>query len=271
MKQKQLEKLLEKAEEIVRQAGALFFEKDLLGDVSRKGKTDFVTRVDLEVEAFFKVHLAKLLPEAQFLGEEQAEREIDFQGMVWIADPVDGTTNLIHGFRRSAVSLALACAEHVVLGIVYNPYTKELFSAGKGMGAFCNGEAIAVSRETRFSECLIAVGTNPGCRQMWKQNFWMMQAIYNRCHDIRRTGSAALDLCDVACARTDGYFEEGLKPWDYAAGMLIVSEAEGVVSAPGGGMPSLRTGGGIIAANPVISEELQLLWQNRKADLLQGE
>lgn len=249
MEAKRLSDLLQQATEVVKQAGQMFFQQDKREAVHSKGATDFVTDVDTSVQAFLQKKLSELLPEAQFLGEEKDNSDIDFSGLVWINDPVDGTTNLVHNFGCSVVSLALAENEQLILALVYDPYRNELFTAIRGMGAFCNGVRIQVSGATKLSDSLVAVGTAPGRRQNVDQTFAVMRAFYDRCHDIRRLGSAAIDLCYVAAGRTDAYTECFIHPWDYAAGVLIVQEAGGRVVADDGGEMSLRTGSSIACAN----------------------
>ena len=175
---------------------------------------------------------------------------------MWILDPVDGTMNLVHGFRHSAVSLALADRGQVELGLVYDPYAGELFSARRGCGAFVNGEPIHVSEAKCLADCLVDVGTNPSEREMADRTFRWLRAVYDRCHDIRRVGAASVDLCYVAAGRLDAYMEIGLKPWDFAAGLLIVQEAGGAVVTVDGGAPSLKTGSGILGTNGAVTQEL---------------
>lgn len=267
MEEKRISELLQQATEVVKQAGQMFFQQDKRETVHSKGATDFVTDVDTGVQAFLQQRLRELLPEAQFLGEEKDNTDIDFNGLVWINDPVDGTTNLVHNFGYSAVSLALAENEQLILGLVYDPYRKELFTAIRGMGAYCNGRRIRVSRTSCLSDSLIAVGTAPGGRQNVDQTFAVMRAFYDRCHDIRRLGSAALDLCYVAAGRTDAYTECFINPWDYAAGVLIVQEAGGRVMTDNGEAMSLRTGSGIACANPELLPKVRKVVAQYKTEI----
>lgn len=250
------QELFEQVAAAVREAGKLFSDRALAGQVHRKDRTDFVTSVDLAVQEQLKARLAQLAPDVQFMGEEKDNSDIDFGGRVWILDPVDGTTNLVHNFCHSAVSLALAERGVVTMGMIYNPYAGELFTARRGQGAFCNGVPIHVSPARSLSESLCSVGTNPSCREQADQTFAWMRAVYDSCHDVRRVGAASIELCYVACGRLEGYVERGLKPWDYAAGMLIVREAGGSVTAEDGSEPSLSVGGAIAASNGSIHGEL---------------
>ena len=139
--------------------------------------------------------LAALAPDVQFMGEEQDNTGLDWSRPCWILDPVDGTTNLIHSFRHSAISLALAEGGQAVFGVVYNPYTEECFTARRGGGALRNGVPIHVSDVSRLEDSLLSTGTVPGRRELADAAFRQMRALYDRCQDVRRTGCASLDLC----------------------------------------------------------------------------
>ena len=169
---------------------------------------------------------------------------------------MDGTTNLIHSFRHSAVSLALSEAGQILFGVVYNPYSGECFTARRRQGAFCNGSPIRVSSADRLEDSLLSVGTVPGRRELADTAFRQMRALYDACQDVRRTGCASLDLCWVACGRLDGYVELSLQPWDYAAGMLIVEEAGGRVTVLDGSPLSLSQGGPLLATNGQLHSAL---------------
>lgn len=196
----------------VREAGALFSRRELASQARRKGPTDFVTAVDTAVQDQLKRHLAALAPEVQFMGEEQDNSGVDFSGPVWILDPVDGTTNLLHDLRHSAVSLALAEKGRVLLGVVYDPYSGELFTAHRGQGAFCCGRPIHVSSAAALGECLCSTGTNPSCRELADRTFRRMRLLYDRCHDIRRIGAASLELSYLAAAAWTALWSTGSSP-----------------------------------------------------------
>ena len=147
----------------------------------------------------------------------------------FIVDPIDGTTNFIKDYHASAISIALLDEGQVVIGVVYNPYLDEMFWAERGMGAFCNGERIHVSDQP-LENGLVLFGASPYDKQLWKRSFELAYAYFEKALDIRRSGSAALDLCSIAAGRAEVYFELQLSPWDYAAGSLIVEEAGGVVT-----------------------------------------
>ena len=233
------ESLVEETVQAVQEAGACLSDPTALRCVRTKGETDYVTNVDLAVQELLRERLTALAPDVQFMGEEQDNTGLDWSRPCWILDPVDGTTNLIHRFRHSAVSLALTKAGQILFGVVYNPYSGECFTARRGQGAFCNGSPIRVSSADRLEDSLLSVGTVPGRRELADTAFRQMRTLYDTCQDVRRTGCASLDLCWVACGRLDGYVELSLQPWDYAAGMLIVAEAGGRVTAPDGSPLSL--------------------------------
>ena len=163
-----------------------------------------------------------------------------------------GNTNLIHDYRASAISLALMDQGETVLGIIYNPYRKEMYTAWAGQGCFCNGKQIFVSSPASMEECLISIGTSPYYKEMREENFRLFEKVYADCVDIRRCGSAAVDLSDVAAGRLDAYFEKRLKLWDFAAGMLLVKEAGGLVLNCDGGPVRCDMVEDIVAGAPAI-------------------
>ena len=216
---------------VVWEAARLMENRSLSRNIREKSSLDYVTGVDTAVQRFLQEHLGALFPDVGFLSEEQESFHWDFRGPLWVLDPVDGTTNLIHDFRHSAISLALIEAGQPQKGIVYSPFSGEMFTAERGGGAFRNGRPILVSGTASMREALLSVGTAPGKRNERgvTKTFERIKRVFAHCQDIRRMGAASLELCYVACGRLDGYFEEHLKPWDYAAGKLIVEEAGGTV------------------------------------------
>ena len=252
---------LESVKEIILEASCLFADRKAAEHRKTKGVADYVTEVDFAVQKFIRENLEKLYPEIQFLGEEKDNGEIDMDGLTWVLDPVDGTTNLIHDYRASAISLALLEHREPVLGIVYHPYLKEMFCAQKGKGSFCNGEKIHVSDADTMHESLIAVGTSPYNKKLAKELFPVFQNIFVKCQDIRRSGSAAIDLAYVAAGRLEGFLEKELKIWDYAAGMLLVREAGGKVTDFSGADLQAKAMSGVSAGNETIAG---CLWKETK-------
>lgn len=238
---------------LVKETKGLITNREMATHVKEKGVADYVTQVDVAVQNFLKEELFKLDSDIQFLGEETGLQTMSADHY-WILDPVDGTTNLIHDYHHSVVSLALCSKKEIVVGIVYNPYHEELFSAVKGDGSFLNGERIHVASASSFSETIIGIGTAK--RELAQENFARFLKVYEHAQDIRRLGSAALELAYTACGRQGGYFEAYLNPWDYAAGMLLVEEAGGKVSDWNGHALNPTQGSQVIGTNGAIHQEL---------------
>ncbi len=247
---------LDKIKEIIYKAGESFFNRKSAGHKKIKGIADYVTEVDITVQSEVRKMLYELYPAIQFMGEEESSKEFDFNSTLWILDPVDGTTNLIHDYQCSAISLALVCKKRVRLGIVYNPYNKEMFWAEEGKGCYLNGNPIHVSSSQTMEESLISIGTSPYYKEIAEDNFKIYQSIFIDCQDIRRSGSAAIDLAYAACGRTEAFFEKRLKIWDYAAGMLLIREAGGLVLDYHGNDAELNYVADIVGGTPVITNIL---------------
>ncbi|MDO5398310.1 MAG: inositol monophosphatase [bacterium] len=241
---------------LIRELKPVLMNRDLSSSVTEKGRADFVTAVDTSVQAKLSEELLRLYPDTGFMGEEGEHKAVDLSGKIWILDPVDGTTNLIHDYRMSAVSLGLLDGGEPVMGIIYNPFTEELFCAEKGRGAYLNNDIINVSSEAHIRNALIAFGTSPYDRQLADVNFRMIKEAYLRSGDIRRSGSAALDLAYTACGRIDGFFERNLKSWDYCAGICIVNEAGGKVTNMHGGAVTFDKNSDILASNGKIHDNI---------------
>lgn len=235
--------------QLVKTVKPLFLDHERATQVEVKGVADFVTQVDFQVQEMMRRGLGELYPWIQFMGEEKDNRDIDFSRPVWILDPVDGTTNLIHDYRNSALSLAFCDEGELEMGIIFQPYTDELFLGIRGEGAFLNDVSIHVSSVTSMDQSLIAVGTSPYDHQLADRNFDDFKRVFLCCSDIRRNGSAAIELAHVACGRTDAYFERNLKPWDFAAGALIVQEAGGTITDYRGENIKISKNSQVIASN----------------------
>lgn len=229
--------------------------------VSRKGPGDFVTAADKRVEAALFEELTRLRPGYGFLGEEQGLREGTDKTHRWIVDPIDGTTNFMHGIPVFACTVALERDGEIVAGVTYNPITNDLYWAEKGKGAYHNDRRLRVSARKVMEDCLIATGLpfvgKTGHAQALKELHQIMQ----RTAGIRRLGACSLDLAMVASGQVDGYWERGLKPWDMAAGTLLITEAGGKIGSLDGDQSPLITGE-MLAANhdlyPQLLEKLQL-------------
>ncbi len=226
-------------------------------DVQYKGKNDLVSYVDTEAEKQIVARLSKLFPEAGFITEEKT---IDKTGEEynWIIDPLDGTTNFIHGLPIYSTCIGLMKGKDVLLGVVYEVNKDECFYAIKGGGAFCNGASIKVTEASKIDESLFATGFPYHNFEKIDQYLAIINGLMKNAHGIRRMGSAAVDLAYVACGRYEGYFEYNLNPWDVAAGTLIVQEAGGTVTDFSGG-DNFTFGRELVAGGPVHQELLALV------------
>lgn len=228
--------------------------------VAKKGPADFVTAADLKVENTLFEELQKLRPGYSFLGEERGLVEGTDKTHTWIADPIDGTTNFIHGMPHFAISLALQREGQIVAGVTFNPILNELFWAEKGRGAFLNDTRIRCAQRRDLGDSLIATGIpwagRPGHAQFLKE----LHQVGQRVAGIRRLGAATLDLAWTAAGRFDAFWERNLQPWDVAAGLILMSEAGGMASAIDEGVDPV-SGASICAANldlhPALIERLR--------------
>ena len=212
--------------EIMLSAHTVDNEKDAIE--IKAGAANFVTKYDKGVQNKLISELTAEFPNACFFAEEK-ENSLDILNseLLFVIDPIDGTTNFIHDMKCSAISVGAFSFGKPVFGIVYDPYKKEMFTAEKGKGAFCNGKPIHVSDRT-LDVALVAFGTVPYERDTYADRiFEEVKRVFMKCADIRRSGSAALDICSVACGRNDAFFEDKLSYWDFAAGSVILTEAGG--------------------------------------------
>ena len=220
-------------EALARQCGDLMLRRsgDLqTGEIHFKDRRNLVTEVDLACEALLVEGLRDLLPEANFQTEEGLVPGTD-RGLRWVVDPLDGTTNFVHGLPIVSVSIALVTDQQVDLGVVYAPFQDEMFTATRGSGAFCNGQRLKVSRPGGVEDALLATGFPFQRFDRIQAYMEVLQTLMRQCRGLRRMGSAAIDLAYVASGRFDGYFEYNLQPWDVAAGLLLVQEAGGQVGS----------------------------------------
>lgn len=197
--------------------------------IRSKAPADFVTDVDRVCEEILIRAIRENFPEHGVLSEERPFQGWE-PGITWILDPLDGTTNFIHGFPMVSVSVAVALEREPILGVVLDPLRQELFLARRGKGAELNDQPIHVRREASISDALMATGFPHRAKHYLRPYIAALERILREANDLRRAGSAALDLAYVACGRLDGFWEPGLKPWDVAAGSLLVLESGGVVT-----------------------------------------
>ena len=243
---------------IAREAGALLLHHFHQGlKIEYKGEADLVTAADRASETLIRRRIREQFPSHDVLGEEQGlnDQGSDYR---WYVDPLDGTTNFAHGYPVFCVSLALehrsAASASRIAAVVYDPTRDELFTAEKGRGAHLNGEPVHVSKAAHLHDCLVATGF-PSRKRHKNPNIHFYHQITLRTHGVRRAGSAALDLCMVACGRFDGFWEFNLNPWDTAAGVLIVEEAGGRVSHFDGS-PFTIDSSETLASNGLVHEAL---------------
>lgn len=243
--------------ELVHSTRNIIFNEKMAHTVTVKGAADYVTKVDVAVQEYMRKGLKNITPGVILLAEEQENNHLDASKSYWILDPIDGTTNLIHDYRMSAVSLGLYEQGRITFAVVYNPFTEETFHAVRGQGAFLNGKPIHVSHRAAFDTCIISLGSSPYEKDKAAMLFPIFQSIFMETADFRRSASAALDLCYVAAGRIDGYFEFNLKPWDYAAGSLVIEEAGGRITDWSGNKLSYLYNSSVISCTPEIYEKLK--------------
>ncbi|MDX1525667.1 MULTISPECIES: inositol-1-monophosphatase [Idiomarinaceae] len=224
-------------------------------NVEVKSQNDFVTELDKAAESAIIRTIQKAYPDHSFLAEESGElmgKDADHQ---WIIDPLDGTTNYLRGIPHFAISIAYSYKGQVQVAVVYDPLREELFTATKGAGAQLNGKRLRVKAQRDLNGALLATGFPFKRKDMTKEYLAVFAALFEHVGDMRRNGAAALDLAYVAAGRIDGFWEFSLKPWDIAAGQLIVREAGGLVADFAGGH-SFMTSGHTVAGNPKVVQHL---------------
>ena len=227
--------------------------------VSRKGPGDFVSNADLKAEETLREELTQARPGYGLLLEEGGEIMGGDKTHRWIIDPLDGTTNFLHGIPHFAISIALEREGTLVAGVIYNPITDELFHAERGAGAFLNNKRIRVSARNQLADCVFACGMPHGVRKGRAEFVKEIDTLLPKVAGLRRMGSAALDLAYVAAGRVDGFWERGLSPWDMAAGIVLVREAGGMVSDLADRQNMLETGAIATAPDSIHTQLLREL------------
>jgi myo-inositol-1(or 4)-monophosphatase len=223
--------------------------------VSMKGPANFVSMADRRAEEILYSDLAKARPGYGFVGEEGGPRIGEDKTHTWIVDPLDGTTNFLHGIPQFAISIALQREDTLIAGVIYNPANDELYTAERGKGAFLNDHRLRVAGRRNLSECVIACGLPHIGRGNHELSRLEMAELQNRVAGLRRFGAASLDMAFVAAGRLDGYWERNLQAWDMAAGQIIVREAGGLVSGIAGDDDPLKTGN-VVCGNEFVHAEL---------------
>jgi myo-inositol-1(or 4)-monophosphatase len=223
--------------------------------VSLKGPANFVSLADKRAEEMLYTDLEKARPGYGFLGEEGGKREGSDKSHNWIVDPLDGTTNFLHGIPQFAISIGLKREDTVIAGVIYNPANDELYIAERGKGAFLNDQRLRVAGRRQLNECVVACGLPHIGRGNHHLALQEMAALQTKVAGFRRFGAASLDLAFVAAGRLDGYWERNLQAWDVAAGLLMVREAGGTVSGIQGSDDPLQTGH-VVCGNEFVHGEL---------------
>ena len=236
---------------ILREAGEQLRTERRFSVTEKAGHANYVTDADRRMESMLKQQLRGLCPEARFIGEEEVSDRLTDEP-TWVVDPIDGTTNFIHDYHMSAISAALLTNRRPLVGAVVQPWLGEVYSAERGKGAFLNDAPMHVSGHD-LGHALTGFGTSPYHPELSRPTMEIALKFMECAADVRRCGSAALDLAYVACGRQDIFFELTLKPWDVAAGALLVTEAGGVFDMPPLENPDFDTAGTILAANALCA------------------
>ena len=223
--------------------------------VSLKGPANFVSLADKRAEEMLYTDLEKARPGYGFLGEEGGKREGSDKSHTWIVDPLDGTTNFLHGIPQFAISIGLLREDTVIAGVIYNPANDELYIAERGKGAFLNDQRLRVAGRRQLNECVVACGLPHIGRGNHQLALQELAALQSKVAGFRRFGAASLDLAFGAAGRLDGYWERNLQPWDLAAGLLMIREAGGTVSGIQGNDDPLQTGH-VVGGNEFVHGEL---------------
>lgn len=257
MTNNELQNLLEIATEAALAAGAVLqFFCGKLEEIQEKGRSgDLVTEADKASEAVILEILSRHVPDHAILAEESGKLGNASSKYLWAIDPLDGTTNYAHQYPFACVSIGLLIEGIPQIGVIFDPFSNELFRAAKGLGATRNRRAIAVSQISELTKSLLVTGFAYDRRETTDNNYAEFCHLTHLTQGVRRSGSAALDLAHVACGRLDGYWERGLSPWDVAAGVLILSEAGGQVTAYDGSAFEINSGR-VLATNGKIHAEL---------------
>ncbi len=258
----------QKVESLVRSCGSLMLsalctENDSSVIKEKNGDANFVTVFDEQVQDSLIKGISEIFPDAVFFAEEKDNSAEDVKnGRCFIIDPIDGTTNFIHSMGASTISVAMLVDGVPVFGVVYDPYRDDYFCAQSECGAYMNGERIFVS-ERYLEHSVVAFGTTPYKKSEYaEKGFLIAKNIFMNCSDIRRSGSAALDMAYVACGKLDGFFECVLSPWDYAAGYVLIKEAGGTVTDFNGTDIGFSAPSPIICSNRLIHNKLSALINN---------
>ena len=227
--------------------------------VSSKAAGDFVSKADIKAEEIIYDELNEARPNYGWIGEESEEKKGQDPTRRWIVDPLDGTSNFLHGIPHWAISIALEYKNEIIAGVIYDPIKDEMFTAEKGQGAWLNDRRLRVSDRTKMIEMLFATGLPFGEKEGLSDTLDQLERLMPKCAGVRRQGAAALDLAYVAAGRLDGYWEKGLKAWDIAAGLIIAKEAGALIEGLSNPLQSPLLSGSLICANNLIFKNFSQL------------
>ena len=216
----------------------------------KSGDVNFVTVYDVKTQNFIMSEIKKAIPKAEFIAEEKDnDSGVLNAEYCFVIDPIDGTTNFIHNYKQSSISVAVFSHGEPIFGAIYDPYLDELFYAEKNKGAYVNGKKMTVS-DRKIDKAVVSYGTSPYYKaELGDKTFGLCKDIFGVAADVRRTGSAAIDLAYLAAGRTDGFFEFRLSPWDFAAGYVLIMESGGIIADMNGDSVKFTAPSSIIAAN----------------------
>ena len=251
------DEIIGRIEELLYKCGDLLVNPDRgnLGRVDKAGHANFVTKYDKMVQEKLKKGLNEILPEAAFVGEEEEEHSSVAEGLAFIIDPIDGTTNFVKNMKASVISIGITRDGKAYAGVIYNPFEDEMYTGIIGKGAFCNGKPISVSDEP-LSNGLVLFGASPYYEELNELSFKYAYKYFKEALDLRRSGTAAYDLCTIASGRGELFFELKLSPWDYAAGAALVTAAGGVITDIDGGELRFDRPCSVLATNKTVRESL---------------
>lgn len=257
MNQNELLKIKNEIERIAKEAGTLIVNKENLVITEKSDAANIVTNMDVASQNYIISECKKLIPESCFLAEEEGKQQLG-EEYTWVIDPIDGTTNYAYDFKHSCISIALLYQKKGLIGVIYDPYLKECFTGIEGMQSTCNGKVIHASNHAA-NHALVMIGTSPYHKEYADETFDLCKRLFLHCRDIRRSGSAALDICYVASGRVDAFYESLLSPWDYAAGLIIAKNAQVKFQSLKKQQFDYQNPVGILAANSNCFDEIKEL------------
>lgn len=250
------ETLMEKVKFWANKAGELILARGNVDVITKEGNANFVTPTDIAVSELLSSELPKLIDSSAVISEESCNNASYKTGYVWVIDPIDGTNNFIYGFNFSVVSIGLLHDGVPTLGVIYNPYSQDVFAAVKGQGATLNGKAIHIGEYKALSETMVLLETGSYNDRASMTTFNPLRAVFRDCVDYRVTGCSALDICYVASGKVGAFFSELISIWDYAAALVVLSEAGGKVTMWDGSPLNFGKPGNILVTNGLLHDAM---------------